>query len=76
MTERALAAFLSALDEDLAREEQASSPDICSIGSGERMYRAMERLAQAGVGDEEAGELLRADVERRAFFSGLGRRMA
>ncbi|PZO37845.1 MAG: hypothetical protein DCE92_06935 [Alphaproteobacteria bacterium] len=69
MNDRALADFLSALDADLARQDEAGS-GASLIGSGERMYRAMERLAQAGVGDEQAADLLRADIERRAFMAG------
>ncbi|MBB5744761.1 hypothetical protein [Brevundimonas variabilis] len=76
MNDRALADFLSALDADLARQDEALSDPISLIGSGERMYRAMERLAQAGVGDEQAAELLRADVERRAWMSDQGYGMA
>lgn len=76
MNDRALADFLSALDADLARQEQVPAQHASLIGSGERMYRAMERLAQAGVGDEQAADLLRADVERRAWMSDQGYRMA
>jgi hypothetical protein len=76
MNDRALARFLDALDHDLAREDQALPFDINPIGSGERMYRAMERLAQAGVGDEQAADLLRADVERRSWISDRGRSRA
>lgn len=76
MNDRALADFLCALDADLARQDQALSGPVSLIGSGERMYRAMERLAQAGVGDEQAAELLRADVERRTWMSDQGYRMA
>ena len=76
MNDRALADFLSALDADLARQELAQSDPFGLIGSGDRMYRAMERLAQAGVGDEQAADLLRADVERRAWMSDQGYRMA
>lgn len=75
MNDRALADFLSALDADLARQDQGQH-EHSLIGSGERMYRAMERLAQAGVGDEQAADLLRADVERRAWMSDQGHRMA
>jgi hypothetical protein len=76
MNDRALADFLSALDADLARQDQALSDRTSLIGSGERMYRAMERLAQAGVGDEQAADLLRADMERRAWMSDQGYRVA
>ena len=76
MNDRALADFLSALDADMARQDDGLHEHSSLIGSGERMYRAMERLAQAGIGDEQAADLLRADVERRAWMSDQGYRMA